>query len=560
MHLRPRSSLAVLPLVILACSSPSGSQTGAASSPATSASELSRSRAPRNAGALRASLERRFGGPRNRPAAARPASSDDAGVPQPGDHCVQPNGPVPRRYQGLVTAFQQDLSDNAPGAAMAILEHGHLAFSYGLGTKGTNTTAPVCPSTLFRIGSMTKALTATALLHVVDQGETSLSAKLVDVAPDVALPAGTDLSRLTLAQLLDQTSGLYDILGTIGIAGGPTDDAYLSKYLTSKAFHDAMYFMNPPGSFWNYSSTNYMLAGLAIERASQLEYPDAMRRFVTRPLAMDRSTFSPSQVVADGDYTNGTSLNPDGSTLDIAPVGTDNAAIRPAGMLFSSVLDFAKFAEFMFAGNPAVLSDATRLKMRSPIVSTELNGTVDHYGYGVYSDPGSDFGPGQYFPGKMLAHSGGQPGWTSFWTLNVEDGFGFIVFQNDDIGPGFDKTLLYAIENLEGLAPEAEPQSTQPDPSLYPSYAGTYYDPEQLGTVVVTAANGALTVDLPDLAALGYTFSPTLVPTTRDNFTLTVAGFPLVVTFVRDATGKFEWLRGFDFNVAQREAPDGGTP
>jgi CubicO group peptidase (beta-lactamase class C family) len=189
---------------------------------------------------------------------------------------------------------------------------------------------------------------------------------------------------------------------------------------------------------------------------------------------MDRTTFYPSQAVASRDYTNGTGGRA-GNQRDIDPMGTDNAAIRPAGMAFSSVLDFAKFMEFLYRGDAAVLSDGTRAAMESPLENTHLDGTVDHYGYGVYSTTGVDFGPGQYFPGHHIDHSGQQLGWSSYWNLNMEDGFGFVVLQNNN-GPGFNDTMLYAIEHVEGLSPCAEPRSTQSDPRLFPSYAGTYND------------------------------------------------------------------------------------
>jgi D-alanyl-D-alanine carboxypeptidase len=488
------------------------------------------------------------------------APAPDAGAtPQPPAFCERPNGPVPPRYAGLVQTFERELASNGPGAAIAILEHGRLAFAYGAGTKGIHTTSPVCPSTLFRIGSMTKALTATAFLHLVDAGSTKVSSTLVSIAPDVALPPGDDLSRLTMSELLAQTSGVSDILGQIGITGGPTDDAYLSQYLTdAQSFEPNVWFTSPPGAVWNYSSTNFMLAGLAIERVSGLYYPDAMRRYVTGPLGMARTTFYPAQVVAGRDYTNGSAGRP-GSQRDLDPIGTDNAAIRPAGMAFSSVVDFARFVEFLYRGNDAVLCDATRAAMTSPLHDTHLNGDVDHYGYGVYSTTGLDFGPGQYFAGRHVDHSGSQPGWSSYWNLNMEDGFGFVVLQNSN-GPGFNDTMLYAVQHLEGLTKGAEPLSTQPDPSLLPSYAGTYRDTNGVGTLIVTAQNGALTVSLPDLDAAGITYSPALVPGARDNFSLSVQGGGVLLTFLRDRTGAYRWLREFDFDVAERVTADAGAP
>lgn len=129
---------------------------------------------------------------------------------------------------------------------MAIIEHGRVTFAHGFGTKGVNSSEPVRASTLFRVGSMTKALTATALLSLVDERQVSLDAKLVDVAPDVAID-GPELAQVTLRHLLSHQTGLADI----GAVDGPRDDAALSSYLASDEFRAVEYFMNPPGLFFN---------------------------------------------------------------------------------------------------------------------------------------------------------------------------------------------------------------------------------------------------------------------------------------------------------------------
>jgi CubicO group peptidase (beta-lactamase class C family) len=182
-----------------------------------------------------------------------------------------------------------------PGASVALIEHGQMTFAHGFGTKGPNSKESVDANTLFRIGSMTKALTATALLGHVHSGKLGLDTKLTSVVPDVAIDDRSDLSALTFRQLLSHQSGLFDY----DVLSGPADDAALSRYLTSPDFASNEYFMDPPGSFYNYSNPNYDLAGLALERVGGVPYRKAMAERVFSPLGMTRTFFLPSEVIAD---------------------------------------------------------------------------------------------------------------------------------------------------------------------------------------------------------------------------------------------------------------------
>jgi CubicO group peptidase (beta-lactamase class C family) len=355
-----------------------------------------------------------------------------------------------------------------------------------------------------------------------------------------------------MGELLTHDSGLFDVTINMPTLAGPTDDAYLSQYLTSTGFQQSTWFNDPPGSFFDYSNTGYMLAGLAVERLAGVAYPEAVRRYVTAPLGMDRAMFRPDLVVADGDYTNAT---PDG-VQDVSPLGTDNAAVRPSGMEFASVLDFAKFIEFLSNGDDAVLSRRQWQAMQAPQVSTLGQGPVSSYGYGVYVDTGIDYGPTLYYPGTTLTHTGEYDGWLTFYSLHKDTGFGFVVFQNTEAGNGFNGTFQYALKHIGGLTATNEPPGVAPDPSLFPTYVGTYDETHDIvGHIIVTDVNGTMTVSMPDLDGSGIPYDPTLTPFTKDNFFATVAGGPLQFTFVRDSTGLVRWIRSNDLFVCERTSP-----
>ncbi|HEX8793959.1 MAG TPA: serine hydrolase domain-containing protein [Polyangiaceae bacterium] len=486
-------------------------------------------------------------------------ASDDATSDSPTDDAADAadaaslDPPIPAAFQAFAQAFDDErVQLGAPGAAVAILENGQLAFFHGFGLKGPSSTQPVDARTLFRIGSMTKSLTATALLGLVDDGKVGLDATLTSIVPNVGLPAGTDTSALTVRELLTHQSGLYDYLAV----SGPTQDSALASVLESASFAADEYYMDPPGTFWNYANPNYYLAGLVLETAGGTLYRDAVKQRVLSPLGMTRTFFLPSEVDADGDFTNGKSTGADGGAWDVAPDSYDNAWARPAGYAFTSVLDYAKFVQFLLAGDPAVLSDTQRTAMQSIQVNTDTYGSVEGYGFALIVDQGFNVGT-SYYPTKLVSHGGDIPGYASDFYLVPATGFAMIAFANAD-GVHFQSSVALALQRFAGLpAPGTPPTGVAVDTSLFPLYAGSYDDPNNVGAVTVTANGGTLTISMPALDAANISYVPTLQPADRDNFVLTIEGQALEVTFVPDATGTYAWLRTRVF-VAQRTAVDGG--
>lgn len=446
---------------------------------------------------------------------------------------------IPSRYRAFAQAFDAERRAlGAPGAAVAIIEHGRVTFAHGFGTKGVNSSEPVRASTLFRVGSMTKALTATALLSLVDERQVSLDAKLIDVAPDVAID-GPELAQVTLRQLLSHQTGLADV----GAVDGPRDDAALSSYLASDEFRAVEYFMNPPGLFWNYSNPNFSLAGLAVERVGGVLYRQAMAERVFRPLRMRRTYFLGTEVVADGDYTLGKSTQPDGAAWDVDPLSYENSVGRPAGWAYSSVLDYARFVRFLYDGSGHALSPRMRREMQRAQLSVGLYGDELGYGLGVAVDRGIPDGA-SFYPAHVVQHGGAINGFASSFYLLPETGSGIITFANAD-SAYFRSSVLLAMRSFGGLpAPTAMPASVAPDPDTFAALAGAYLDPHLIGAVDVSVTGGVVSVDAPGLDALGLTYEKSLVPTTKDNFALVFPGMgSLGVTFLREAGGTYRWLR-----------------
>jgi CubicO group peptidase (beta-lactamase class C family) len=477
--------------------------------------------------------------------------------------------PVPARFRAFAAAFESERESlGIPGAAVAILEDGEVAFAHGFGTKGIASESPVDARTLFRVGSMTKVLTAIGVMSAVEEGALALDAPVRDSIPDLSL-TGSESDALTLRQLLSHQSGLRDYL----TLDGPTDDAGLAAFTSGRELAEQVDFMNPPGSFWNYSNPNFTLAGRALEAQTGQSYRDAIQDRVLALLRMERSYFLASEVLADGDYSHGYGVNDvegQGPMADLGPDADENSWARPAGFAFSSVLDWARLMQFLLRGDEHVLSAGARAEVVSPQISTRTIyadvkatalGLGDDYGFGLgmadgfFMDRSAE--PDTYYPVPFLGHGGDIPGFASTFAVFPSTGFGIVVLSNRDalrpVG-----SIRLALESFGGLpAPSAPPPGREVDPARFASYAGTFLSRDGV-RVDILPEGTSLRIESDLLASLGLPYEPVLEATSLDNFALWVevggTRVPLEVTFLPGEHGQYEWFRS-RVAVAQRSAP-----
>jgi CubicO group peptidase (beta-lactamase class C family) len=465
---------------------------------------------------------------------------------------------IPRRFREFADQFDREREAlGIPGAAVAILEGGELAFARGFGTKGVASLAPVAASTIFRIGSMGKLMTALGVMSAVDEGLLDLDAPIRDAIPDLSLTAA-EAEGLTLRILMSQQSGLRDY---VGLDGSAADEA-LAEFTSGPGLAENVDFMNPPGLFWNYSNPNFIIAGRALEAQTGVPYREAIAQRVFAPLDMGRSWLLPSDVISDGDYSHGygvNDINGEGALEDLAPDAYDNAWARPAGLHFSSVLDWAKVIEFLIEGNRAVLSDAAHAEVVSAQVST---GTIyadvktlafglgDDYGLGLASGQGffMDYRgePETYYAAPFLGHGGDVPGFATTFAVLPSTGFGIVVLSNRD-AERTPESIRLALESFGGLPePSAPPPGREVNPARFSSYAGTFVSSDG-ATITLRLQAGQLLLETEVLDEIGLPFDPVLEPVSLDNFALWLTAngerFPLEITLFPDDTGRYVWFR-----------------
>jgi CubicO group peptidase (beta-lactamase class C family) len=164
------------------------------------------------------------------------------------------------------------------GFAVGILENGSPVYVHAFGVRDSRSGAPVTPQTQFHAASISKTLTATAILQLADRGQLA-----IDDPVERYLPAFAG-SGITLAHLLTHTAGLSDW----SRATGTSDDGAVAGYVADVARHAPLY---PPGQGWEYSDADFNILGAVIEVTSGMAYPDYMQRHVLDVAGMTESTF-----------------------------------------------------------------------------------------------------------------------------------------------------------------------------------------------------------------------------------------------------------------------------
>jgi CubicO group peptidase (beta-lactamase class C family) len=470
------------------------------------------------------------------------------------DESKGPKEEIPPRFEPLVEAMENALdATGAPGAAVAVVEGGEVTFAQGFGTKHPDGGDPVEASTLFRIASLTKMLTATAILDLVEGGSVALDTPITDYLPafSFALDA-TWAPGITVRHLLTHQSGVVDYLEI----NSPvyTDDDALASYMNGQ-FGEIGYLMTPPGRMYNYTNPGYMLAGLIIEEMSGMYYRQYMDANLFDRLGMTRTYFIPDQVLDDGDFAYGETIDAvTGQSTTIAPDTYDNGWGRPAGYAFSSVLDLAEFIRFLSLGNTTVLGNELLQAMMSPQVDTEMLLDLVHYGYGLTVQEGGWYGASNdnFYSMRLVLHNGAIPGFSSLLYYVPQLDLGMVTLASGN-GVYFDEAFLVALETLGELPQPSPAPDISVDPNDYDKYVGTYFDPYNVGEVIIVRDGDLLTVEMPLLDQNGIVYDPVLLPLAPRNFIFQAEGYWIQSTFILDDLGNGEYWRTRAF-VAQRDS------
>ncbi|MEU7167107.1 serine hydrolase domain-containing protein [Streptomyces morookaense] len=240
----------------------------------------------------------------------------------------------------------------------------------------------------FRIGSISKAFTSTVLLQLESEGRIGLDDTVEHWLPGVVHGNGHDGSRITVRQVLNHTSGIYNYTEDPAMLARLSTDFLRHRYDTTTprqlvdiAMTHAPY--APPGETWHYSNTNYILAGMIVEKVTGRSYADEIRERIIGPLHLNATTLpgtSPRMPGPHGRaYSKLEDTKPDAKIYDVTELNPSWGGA--AGEIISTTDDLNRFYHALFGGR--LLPEQQQKELMTTVPTDEKN--TGHYGLGVAS-------------------------------------------------------------------------------------------------------------------------------------------------------------------------------
>lgn len=353
-----------------------------------------------------------------------------------------------------------------PGLSIALVYDQEMVYSNGFGYADCEKKQMATPETVYRIASITKTFTSTAILQLRDAGKLNLDDPIRKHIPwfEIRNPF-PEAPEITIRQLLTHTSGLPPE------AAFPywTDHIFptMEQIKSSLPNQEMLY---PAESKYSYSNLGMALLGEVVRTVSGVEYEDYIIEHILEPLAMTNSSVNLStkqfRVLAKG---YGRRL-PDGTRKEMP--FTDSKGLTSAANMSSTVVDLAKYISFHLSENNLAGEPLLRA------------GTLDemHRVQWLRPDWISGWGLGFSVRKKgdrvVVAHSGWVGGYKSQISFCTDEKFGVVVMINcDDGSPSLfiDRAYDLIAPIVKGImAKDEEPVEFDP---LWKNYLGRYVDP-----------------------------------------------------------------------------------
>ena len=270
--------------------------------------------------------------------------------------------------------------------SVLVAQKGQIILQKGYGWKNFSAHTLNDTNSIFPIGSLTKPFTAMVILKLQEEGKLSVNDKL-----SMYVPEQKDANKITIQNLLDHTSGIYDFSHDI-----PEDDSALLSHPISKQKVLDVFIHRPlkfkPGTQFSYCNSDYFLLGIIIEKLIGVPYEQTVHQLIFKPLGMHHSGF---------DFIN---LKDSSKTIGyktfetdkhIPAIQWDSTLARAAGAIYSTTGDLYKWAGAI--ANRKILNQSSWNQAFTP--------QLEHYGDGWWIDT--------LYGNKYVYHSGGLMGFMS---------------------------------------------------------------------------------------------------------------------------------------------------
>jgi CubicO group peptidase (beta-lactamase class C family) len=371
-------------------------------------------------------------------------------------------GPVAsgaEQFEAQLASFVRD--NRVYGAAAGIVHGDELAWSGGAGFADLAARRPSGPDVLYRIASITKTFTGTAILQLRDAGKLDLDDQVIKWIPELADSASPEtIGRVTIRRLLSHESGLVsEPPGTDFMAETPVYQGDVARNLERVSeFFTAV----PPNTQLKYCNLGYQLLGEIVSRISEIPYPQYVAERILTPLGMSSTGFEPVDSALAERRATGYAGRAFSDELSVAP---SMPPVWAEGGLWSSVTDLGRWLSFQLAAHPD-LADRDGEQADSPVLSAATRREMHKPRYLSDEEWSTAWGVSWYAVRKddvtWIQHSGGLPGWVSNACFDRTSRVGAVVLVN---GYADVSALAMALgAKARELAQAAAPRLVPPPP------------------------------------------------------------------------------------------------
>lgn len=385
---------------------------------------------------------------------------------------VEQSNPLKLNNQTIADAIdtylQACLSNRYFMGSVLVARAGEVLLSAGYGMANLEHDVPHTPQTKFRIGSITKQFTATAILQLQEQGLLGVYDVISTYLPDY--PNG---EQITIHHLLSHTSGIVNLNTLDGFEEMAKRNVSLEDLI---AFFSSEPLEFTPGERYHYTNSGYIVLTKIIEAVSGYSYADYLQHRILEPLGMLDSGYARQEVVlphhASGYIFTGETYQ-HANFIDMSwPSG--------AGGMYSTAEDLYKWKQGLYTGT--ILSEPSREMMSTPKVTvhTTADGKGYYHGYGGIICT--------HYDRQFLYHGGGIDGFSTRIARYPDEQVSIIVLTNID--PEIATPVVAIANDLAAILfdqPYQLPKQRQAidlDPAIYHAYVGQYeLEPDRVMTV-----------------------------------------------------------------------------
>ncbi|MGW4110260.1 serine hydrolase domain-containing protein [Actinosynnema sp. NPDC004786] len=301
--------------------------------------------------------------------------------------------------QVVQRALDEMARTGAQGVQVRVVD-GRQEFTARSGTARVDSPRPVPTDGRFRVGSITKTFVSTVVLQLVGEGRVELDAPVGRYLPGL-LPDG---DRITVRHVLQHTSGLFNYTAALPL--DPDGFVTIRDKTWTPAELVALSTARPldfePGTSWNYSNTNYVVAGMLVEKVTGRPYGVAVEQRILRPLGLRGTSVPGTRSEIPGPHAHGY-VRAGGQVVDITEINPSVA--YAAGEMISTTADLDRFVDALLDGRLLRPAQQAELTTMPPI--------TPGYGLGIED---TDLPCGV----KVRGHGGGIPGYSSLMISTLD--------------------------------------------------------------------------------------------------------------------------------------------